>query len=93
MLGGQTVGFASGESRDIPGRPRNLMFLAIVALIELVMAYGNTVSKCQCGDALQYGIWSGQVPNRACVNAPLWIARLYFTLKPYDNTSQGRSCR
>ena len=65
------------------------MLLAIVALIAaaLVMAYGNTVSKCQCRDALQHGIWSGQVPNRASVNAPLWIARLYSTLKPYDNTS------
>ena len=47
MLGGQTVGFASGEWRGITGTPRHQMYLAIAVLIAaaLVMAYGNTLTK------------------------------------------------
>jgi hypothetical protein len=47
MLGGQTVGFASGEWRGISGRPRHQMYLAIGVLIAaaVVMAYGNTLTK------------------------------------------------
>ena len=47
MLGGQTVGFASGEWHGITGMPRHQMYLAIAVLIAaaLVMAYGNTLTK------------------------------------------------
>jgi hypothetical protein len=47
MLGGQTLGFASGEWRGITGTPRHQMYLAIAALITaaVVMAYGNTLTK------------------------------------------------
>ncbi|MBV9036403.1 MAG: hypothetical protein JO182_18085 [Acidobacteriaceae bacterium] len=47
MLGGQTVGFASGEWRGIGGKPRHQMYLAIAVLITaaLIMAYGNTLTK------------------------------------------------
>jgi hypothetical protein len=47
MLGGQTVGFASGEWRGINGTPRHQMYLAIAVLIAaaVVMAYGNTLTK------------------------------------------------
>jgi hypothetical protein len=47
MLGGQTVGFASGEWRGITGTPRHQMYLAIGVLIAaaMIMAYGNTLTK------------------------------------------------
>jgi len=47
MLGGQTVGFASGEWHGITGTPRHQMYLAIAVLIAaaMVMAYGNTLTK------------------------------------------------
>jgi hypothetical protein len=47
MLGGQTVGFASGEWRGITGKPRNQMYLAIAVLITAaaIMAYSNTLTK------------------------------------------------
>jgi hypothetical protein len=47
MLGGQTVGFASGEWRGIAGKPRYEMYLAIAVLIAaaVVMAYSNTLTK------------------------------------------------
>ena len=47
MLGGQTVGFASGEWRGIAGKPRYEMYLAIAVLIAaaLVMAYSNMLTK------------------------------------------------
>ena len=47
MLGGQTVGFASGEWRGVIGTPRYQMYLAIVILIAaaIVMAYGNALTK------------------------------------------------
>jgi len=47
MLGGQTVGFASGEWRGIAGKPRYEMYLAIAVLIAaaVVMAYSNTLTR------------------------------------------------
>jgi len=47
MLGGQALGFLSGEWKDVHGKPRNLMFLAIALLITAaaIMAMGNTQSK------------------------------------------------
>jgi hypothetical protein len=43
MLGGQGVGFVSGEWRGVHGRPRKQMYLAIVYLIAavLIMVRGN----------------------------------------------------
>jgi L-rhamnose-H+ transport protein len=47
MLGGQGLGFISGEWRGVQGKPRNLMYAAIAVLIvaALIMAYGNTLAK------------------------------------------------
>ena len=47
MLGGQCLGFISGEWRGVRGRPLMLMFAAIAILIvaALIMAYGNTLPK------------------------------------------------
>jgi hypothetical protein len=47
MLGGQGLGFISGEWRGVKGRPLKLMFTAIVILIvaALIMAYGNTLPR------------------------------------------------
>lgn len=45
MIGGQGVGFISGEWRGVYGKPRNLMYAAIAILIiaAIIMAYGNTL--------------------------------------------------
>jgi L-rhamnose-H+ transport protein len=47
MLGGQGVGFISGEWKGVTGTPRRLMYAAIAVLIlaALVMAYGNSLAK------------------------------------------------
>jgi L-rhamnose-H+ transport protein len=47
MLGGQGVGFISGEWRGVGGTPRAQMYLAIALLVvaALIMAYGNTLAK------------------------------------------------
>jgi hypothetical protein len=47
MLGGQGLGFISGEWRGVQGKPRTLMYAAIGVLIvaALIMAYGNTLAK------------------------------------------------
>jgi hypothetical protein len=47
MLGGQGLGFLSGEWKGVYGKPRNLMFAAIGFLIiaAVIMAMGNTQSK------------------------------------------------
>ncbi len=47
MLGGQALGFLSGEWKGVYGRPRNMMFIAIALLIiaAFIMALGNTQPK------------------------------------------------
>jgi hypothetical protein len=47
MIGGQGVGFISGEWKGVHGQPRNRMYLAIAILIlaAVVMAFGNTLAK------------------------------------------------
>lgn len=47
MLGGQGLGFISGEWRGVAGQPRNRMFAAIAILIvaALIMALGNSMTK------------------------------------------------
>ena len=47
MLGGQGLGFISGEWRAVQGKPRTLMYAAIAVLIvaALIMAFGNTLAK------------------------------------------------
>jgi protein involved in polysaccharide export with SLBB domain len=47
ILGGQAVGFLSGEWRGVRGKPRTQMYLAILILVlaALVVAYGNTRPK------------------------------------------------
>lgn len=47
MLGGQAVGFISGEWRGVLGRPRVQMYAAIGMLIfaALMMAFGNSLAK------------------------------------------------
>lgn len=47
MLGSQAAGFASGEWRGVPGKPRHQLYAAIAVLIAaaVVMAYGNTLAK------------------------------------------------
>jgi L-rhamnose-H+ transport protein len=47
MLGGQGLGFISGEWKGVLGTPRSLMYGAILILIvaALIMAYGNTLAK------------------------------------------------
>jgi L-rhamnose-H+ transport protein len=46
MMGGQALGFISGEWRGVHGLPRRQMYLAIAALIvaTIVMAYSNTLT-------------------------------------------------
>jgi L-rhamnose-H+ transport protein len=46
MLGGQSVGFISGEWRDVPRGPVLTMVVAIVLLIlaAVIMAYGNSLA-------------------------------------------------
>lgn len=47
MLGGQGLGFLSGEWRGVAGKPRHRMYVAIAILIvaALIMAYGNNLAK------------------------------------------------
>jgi len=47
MLGGQAVGFISGEWRNAPRAARNMMFGAIVLLIvaAVIMGYGNSLAR------------------------------------------------
>ena len=47
MLGGQGVGFVSGEWRGVRGVPRRRIYAAITLLLVavLIMAYGNTLVK------------------------------------------------
>ena len=47
MLGGQGVGFISGEWKGVFGQPRHQMYAAIAVLIiaALIMAFGNSLSK------------------------------------------------
>lgn len=47
MLGGQGVGFISGEWRGVTGKPRYQMYSAIAILIiaAIVMAYGNNLAQ------------------------------------------------
>lgn len=47
MVGGQGVGFISGEWRGVHGKPRRQIYLAIAALIvaSAIMAYANTLSR------------------------------------------------
>jgi len=47
MIGGQGLGFISGEWKGVTGSPRKFMVAAIAILImaALVMAYGNTLAK------------------------------------------------
>ena len=46
MVGGQGVGFISGEWRGVGGTPRGWMYLAIAALIvaTIIMAFANTLT-------------------------------------------------
>lgn len=46
MLGGQGLGFISGEWRGVTGRPRRQMYFAIACLIvaAFIMAWGNTLT-------------------------------------------------
>ena len=46
MIGGQGLGFLSGEWRGVHGKPRLYMYLAIAALIlaTIIMAYSNTLA-------------------------------------------------
>ena len=46
MVGGQGVGFVSGEWRGVGGSPRRQMYLAIAALIvaTIIMAFANTLT-------------------------------------------------
>jgi hypothetical protein len=47
MIGGQALGFLSGEWRGVVGQPRHRMYLAVAILIvaAIVMAYGNNIAK------------------------------------------------
>ena len=47
MIGGQGLGFVSGEWRGVHGKPRIQMYLAIAILIAagVILAYGNTLAK------------------------------------------------
>jgi hypothetical protein len=47
VLGGQGLGFASGEWRGVHGKPRKQMYLAIAALIiaTVILAGSNTLAK------------------------------------------------
>ena len=45
ILGGQVVGFASGEWKGVSGTPRKQIYAAIVVLIAavVVLAFGNSI--------------------------------------------------
>jgi len=47
ILGGQAVGFASGEWKGILGTPRQQMYIAIIIflLATVVMGYGNSLVR------------------------------------------------
>ena len=47
MIGGQGLGFVSGERRGIFGVPRKQMYFAIAAIIvaTIIMAYSNTLTS------------------------------------------------
>jgi hypothetical protein len=47
MIGGQGLGFISGEWKGVHGQPRHLMYFALAILIvaAVVMAFGNTLTK------------------------------------------------
>jgi TRAP-type C4-dicarboxylate transport system permease small subunit len=47
IIGGQGVGFISGEWHGVHGKPRNRMYLALVLLMvaAAIMAYGNYITK------------------------------------------------
>jgi L-rhamnose-H+ transport protein len=47
MLGGQAVGFLSGEWKGVFGKPRGQMYAAIAVLIlaAIIMAFGNSLAK------------------------------------------------
>ena len=47
MFGSQGLGFISGEWKNVLGKPRCQMYVAIVVMIvaALIMAYGNTLAK------------------------------------------------
>jgi hypothetical protein len=47
MLGGQGLGFISGEWKGVLGKPRRQMYTAIVMLIiaAIIMAYGTSRAK------------------------------------------------
>jgi len=47
MVGGQGLGFISGEWRGVHGKPRRQMYWAIAVLIlaTIIMAYGNTLAS------------------------------------------------
>ena len=46
-MGGQIVGFLSGEWKGVSGRPLNLMYIALAILIVAIaiLAYSNTVDE------------------------------------------------
>jgi hypothetical protein len=46
ILGGQAVGFLGGEWKGVRGRPRQLMYLAIVTLVvaAAILSYGNSLA-------------------------------------------------
>ncbi|MBI4325724.1 MAG: hypothetical protein HY674_10730 [Chloroflexi bacterium] len=52
MLGGQGVGFISGEWRGVRGKPRRQMYLAIVCLLVavLILVCGNLLSAARGAD-------------------------------------------
>ena len=47
MLGGQGLGFISGEWKGVFGKPRHQMYAAIAVLImaAIIMAYGVSLAK------------------------------------------------
>ena len=47
MIGGQGLGFISGEWRGVYGKPQRQMYLAVAALIiaTIIMAYGNALAS------------------------------------------------
>jgi L-rhamnose-H+ transport protein len=47
MLGGQIVGFVSGEWRGVKGTPRRQMYIAIACLLIaiVILSYGNALAK------------------------------------------------
>jgi len=51
MLGGQIIGFVSGEWKEVHGRSRMRMYIAILMLLTaaVIMAFGNTLSLQSIG--------------------------------------------